>query len=475
MTLILEKENNKKKCQKFTPEHIVNTMLDLADYKENLVGKTVLESAFGSGNILKAIVIRYIEAAKKEKIDKTHISKGLSEDIYGVELDQALYDICINELNAITAKYGLPRVSWNLYQGDALAIDFDRKFDFIIGNPPYISYTKMDEVTRKRTKEAFKSCKKGKFDYCYAFIESGINVLKEKGRMVQLIPNNIYKNVFAQELREILVDHITSIYDYPNQKLFDDALTSVSIFLYNKTYCSEDVHYKNVTTGKSERIQRRDLKGKWVFSTNKVSAASAIRFGDIFHASVTVATLCNKAYLVNQTSIVSESLEEESIRKTASPKTLRAGKTSFIIFPYKYEKGALIRFSNNEFESSCPNIVKHLQRYSKDLELRDSDKNAAWYEYGRSQALIHLNKEKLLLSAIVTKCVEVYRINAETIPFSGIYITVKDDRYSLDDAIKILKSEQFMEYVREIGISISGQSLRISCKDINDYMFIMGD
>ena len=76
-----------------------------------------------------------------------------------------------------------------------------------------------------------------------------------------------------------------------------------------------------------------------------------------------------------------------------------------------------------------------------------------------------------MISTIITNAVEVYKIDADTIPFSGIYITVKDINYSLDDAAEILKSERFLRYVKDIGISISGKSLRVTCKDINNYHF----
>lgn len=60
------------------------------------------------------------------------------------------------------------------------------------------------------------------------------------------------------------------------------------------------------------------------------------------------------------------------------------------------------------------------------------------------------------------------------IPFSGIYITVKNPKYSLNDAIEILKSKQFLHVCANIGINISGKSLRVTCKDINNYLFIGG-
>ncbi len=44
--------------------------------------------------------------------------------------------------------------------------------------------------------------KKREIDYCYAFLEKGVDLLASGGKMVQLIPSNIYKNVFADDIRK---------------------------------------------------------------------------------------------------------------------------------------------------------------------------------------------------------------------------------------------------------------------------------
>ena len=474
MSSILENGNNKTKCQKFTPAALVNTMLDLVNYNTDLMGKTILENSFGSGNILKAIVVRYIESALSAGIDKSEISVGLARDIFGVELDKELYDNCISDLNEILHSYSIPAVDWNLLNGDALTIDMNVAFDYIIGNPPYISYKEMDKDSRRNLKVKFESCSVGKFDYCYAFIEQGIKHLKDTGKLVQLIPNNIYKNVFAKNLRELLVKHISTILDYPDQKLFDKTLTSVSIFLYDKENISDNIHYENVTEGKKMNISRQSLGDKWMFTSNDNNNNKRLRFGDIFHASITIATLYNRAFIIDEQCINDENLERGVLRDAVSPKTLRYKRKKKIIFPYKYDSKGLQRYSESEFEKLFPKTANHLKQYSKKLAARNSDEKATWFEYGRSQALAHLNKEKLLVSTIITNSVEVYKVDANTIPFSGIYITVKNNSYDLDDAVAILTSKEFLKYVQGIGISISGKSLRITCKDINNYEFLGG-
>lgn len=472
MSSIFDNKKNREKCQKFTPQLMVDTMLDLAEYTTDLIGKRVLENSFGTGNILKAIVTRYISYCKENGIQPEIISENIGNDIYGIELDKRLFTICKEELDAIVENSDLPAVRWKLYNENALVWNNDLKFDLVIGNPPYITYKEIDEDSRRQIKNEFKTCCSGKFDYCYAFIELGIKCLKPNGKLIQLIPSNIYKNVFAEKLRNLLKEHISTIFEYPSQKFFNETLTSTSIFLYDRNYNDDYICYRNATDQIELQIKRDSLVGKWVFSESSTSAGETIRFGDVFNASIVIATLLNEAFIVSAQEITEKGLEKAIIKKAVSPRSLRYKREEYIIFPYKYIDNQLVRFELITFKKLYPRVSKHLEEYTEKLGKRKSDKSTKWFEYGRTQALAHLNQEKLLLSTVVTNKVELYELDRETIPYSGIYITAKEEMdFTLRDAKIILESDEFMEYVKRVGISVSGRSVRITCKDINNFEF----
>ena len=142
-----------------------------------------------------------------------------------------------------------------------------------------------------------------------------------------------------------------------------------------------------------------------------------------------------------------------------------------IIFPYYYKQNnELVRYSMEEFEKRFPNTCEYLRKFEEKLENRNSDKNAKWFEYGRSQALKNNNSKKLLLSTVITDEVKTKILPKSNIPYSGIYILPIKDR-TLKEAEKILKSKEFLDYIQGKGINASGNSLRITSKDINEYMF----
>lgn len=465
----------KAKCQIFTPKEQVEKMLDLALYTKDLYGKKFLENSCGDGEILTQAVIRYIEDCKKRRFSKKKIKSGLEKDFAAYEVDNKRVEECKNRLDEVTKQYKITDVSWNIRCEDYLTAENDKSYDFIVGNPPYIAYPDLPTEVQKYVKENFTSCKKGKFDYSYAFIEKSYSELSQKGSLVYIIPSNIFKNVFAEELRNIIKDDLYSIDDFPSEKVFEKVLVSPAIICIVKGNNSTKLLYR--VFGTEKVIDKVQLKSKWIFED--ANASSGKRIGDYFKVSSSVATLLNEAFILKDGDIKDKfyefdnhKIETSLIRKAASPKNKKYNKsTEYIIFPYFYDDyGKLQHYSEEEMYASFPHAMKFLETHKEKLQKRDADSNAKWFEYGRSQALQNINQKLILISSIISDCTEPYVLDVNEVPYSGLYI-MPISNMSLDSLISILKSAKFKEYIKSTGVCVSGTSKRISPKDIENYIF----
>ena len=465
-------------CKVFTPDPIVDFMLDTVGYSGNQYGKRIVENSCGEGNILCAIARRYIEGLSGH--DMAFIKRGLEQDIVGYDVDESCCIITKKNLDEIARQYNIFDVEWNVTCADTLRIANEESYDYVVGNPPYISYRHLEQERRAFLRGNYEACKIGAFDYCYAFIEWGIKYLKAEGQMIYLIPSSIFKNVHGKKLRMIMADDLTAIYDYTSRKLFGKILTSSALIVFKKDCKCDSFIYKNMASEESWQIIKEHLGDKWIFEKPVVKAKEKRRFGDYFSSAIVIATLYNAAFVLSGfeekdgllTLPDGRKIEKEATRKTASPRGLRNGKEERIIFPYDYHERILVRFPEDEFTQRYPYTTEYLSSFREQLDKRDSDKNVAWYEYGRSQALKHLCQRKLLISTIITSQVEVYYLDEDCIPYAGIYITPIND-LPLEMAYRILTSSEFMEYVLNIGIYANGHSVRITPKDIANFEFTL--
>ncbi|MEL4011647.1 N-6 DNA methylase [Bacillus velezensis] len=469
------------KCQIFTPRPYVSQMLDAIDYKgAQILGKYILENSCGEGNILLEIVKRYIEEAQNFNYSTQEIKDDLSKYILGFEIDQRVREVCIKNLNNEIERYGIKNVKWQIENKDYLKCKINKKIDFIVGNPPYIMYQDLDLIDREFLRGNFLSCSKGKFDYCYAFIEKSIKELSITGEMAYLVPSSIFKNVFGKELRKVIKNSLVKIFDYKERTVFEKALTSPAIICLNNKIKVNTINYYDVDNHEVHLIDKKSLGDKWFFSYKESSEDSTTskKFGDYFRVSNSVATLLNSVYIINKKDIEEEeehiikikdfTIEKDVLRPAASPRSYSLQREEYIIFPYTYKDGCLKKFEEEEFKLKYPGAYKYLFYYASQLNQRKSDKSAKWFEYGRTQALSHINQEKILISSVITNEVKFYRIAKNTIPYSGFYIIPISGK-SLDEAEEIMRSEKFLSYLSIRGINAHGKSLRFSVYDILNY------
>ena len=460
-------------CKIFTPDSYVTELLDIAGYSRELMGRSVLENSCGDGNILKEVVRRYIVDSLERGYTSEEIVIGLERDICGVELEQEHADRCRENLDQEAENLGVHGVNWNIICGNYLKIQLDREFSYVLGNPPYIVYRDIEKREREYLQSHFESCKEGKFDYYYAFIEKSIRNLEENGCMAYIVPSSIYKNVFARRLRETIRPFLTGVYDYTSQNKFPGTTISSTILCLRKQV-SADFDYKDMRQDREIRLHKEQQGEKWIFEN--VVVEGQIRFGDWFQVSNTVATLCNDAFLLEDYRqedgyyILQNGsrIEEEVVKPAVSRKRRR--EACAMIFPYAYEAGELRHYTNEEFRERFPCAVEYLEQFRERLDCRAADRNAQWFEYGRSQALQKIPCRKAVIPSILTNRVRVTIAAEGVIPCAGFMITERENR-TLEEAQAVLESPEFYDYLRQIGIFTTGKSRRLTVKDIENYTF----
>lgn len=95
----------------------------------------------------------------------------------------------------------------HLYRRDYLTSQSRRKYDLIIGNPPYFEISNMKQRTPDRLdryKKDFKAICQGRTNIYSLFLYKSIQKLKKNGLLVFVIPNSIRTSATLQKLRNYI-------------------------------------------------------------------------------------------------------------------------------------------------------------------------------------------------------------------------------------------------------------------------------
>lgn len=429
-----------------------------------------------------AVVKRYIKDAKKHGLSADKIAMHLAEDIMAFDKEALQIAVCRNRLDKLCMAEGIPKVRWKIYQQDFLKYNFDTvQASYVIGNPPYITYHDLEEKEREYLKETFYSCEKGRFDYCYAFIEASMRALIPGGTLIYLVPVSIYRNRYAQNLRELIWRDIREIIDFSGCNIFPGITCSASFLICTKGCQQEQIYYESRETGEKRNVIKRyipELADKWIFYD--LSRGNR-RFGDYFEVHNSVATLYNDAFLFypDKEDIVYFTVGMHKIEKaiclpaiSTKNEKRKDNKKQYIIFPYKRENGRISKYLEEEFETLFPCAYQYVKQYQPRLSDRKADKNVKWFEYGRRQVLNLLWKEKLVFPMVVTKKLKTYYGGIDAVPYAGYFVTKKRNSVLELEAAKIvLESIAFYQYVKVVGTATTQTSYRISVEDIKNYRF----
>ncbi len=481
--------------QVFTPNWIVTEILDLVGYNnEVILDKYILEPSSGDGVFLLEIVKRYIEVCQKTNTETTEIVRGLEKYIYGVELDEVEYEKSIQNLNNfVKTKLAIKEeIKWNIFNQNTLDfyknhIDF---FDFVVGNPPYIRIHNLDIKTREILKQDF-MFSEGTIDIYLSFFEMGFKMLNKNGLLGYITPNSYLHNSSYNLFREYLKTQKTvkTLIDFKANKLFKGFSTYTAITIIDKAYSENYFEYKELNNNEIEFINNINFetlnKNDWSFANTEdedflinIDKDKNCAIKDFFDVQYGFATMRDKIFIA-KTENYNEDLvyfNGELVEKNILKKVIKGSRfkgeingKDYIIFPYELVNKRYRVIAEDVLKNSFPNAYNYLIANKQELEQRDLDKGAVWYEFGRSQGVQTIHNEKIVLSTLVNGKIDFYRVQKDVLMYSGIFIT-KNKQYSDWNLVEeTLKSNDFYKYIRLTGKDFSGGYKSITSKQIKEF------
>lgn len=255
------KKDKEKLAIYYTSKWIVDYILDNTLILNNRIIDIkrikILEPSCGVGNFLIPIIERLFSYYK----DNTNLNNKkiiyyiFKNNLYGIDKDPVALKYCRHTLflKIFRLTGEIYDLEFNLFNIDFLnkgTIE-NNKFDFILGNPPYLENRKINKYYQKDYLKIKYQAAVGRFDIYALFIERSIKLLKEKGEIGYIIPASILANNNFSKLRQIIlnncnIERIVNLGD----GIFDSVDMNMIVIIMSKslngrTILSKDISHSN--------------------------------------------------------------------------------------------------------------------------------------------------------------------------------------------------------------------------------------
>ncbi len=161
----------------------------------------ILEPSFGTGNFINEL-LKY-----DVSIDAFEIDKNVYKPI----------DRC------------------NCFNGDFLLQEINKKYDFIIGNPPYIelTYSYYTDEDKKKLEKLYKLKGRGRINLIHLFFDRTFQLIKEKGFIAFLLPSTILTSPWYNDIRKKIYEEY-SVLNIIENVPFKEVSISVCLLILQK-------------------------------------------------------------------------------------------------------------------------------------------------------------------------------------------------------------------------------------------------
>ncbi|MDR0485203.1 MAG: N-6 DNA methylase [Elusimicrobiota bacterium] len=453
----------------YTPSFIVGNMLDFIGYSgKQILKKHIIDNSCGDGAFLIGIVERYCKEFLKQSGNLKKLKTELENYICGIEIDKNEVAQCLNNLDKTALHFNLKNIVWNIKAGDALEIQqFNKKMDFVIGNPPYIRVHNLNDKYNK-VKE-FSFAQSGMTDIYIVFFEIGFKMLNEKGKMCLITPSSFFKSKSGAALRKYIQTkrNLSKIIDLEHCQVFEAVTYSAVTLFDNCSNFSADYFIYDEVNKKPHFID--NLKYEEFFIDGKIFLAKREHLKIVAQIEAVYQNTDREIIVKNGFATLSDDafigdidIDDPLIIDIVKAST---GRWKKCIFPYRCNGEPI-----SEAELKKHTAVYNYLLSKKSLLLkRDVENRRDWFLFGRSQAIKDVYKYKIAVSQI-TKDIDSIKIN-EVLPgqavYSGLYIL---SPFSFAEIQAVILTQDFIEYLKLLKNYKSGGYFTFSSLELEKYL-----
>ncbi|MEG0136538.1 MAG: TaqI-like C-terminal specificity domain-containing protein [Cetobacterium sp.] len=298
----------------YTPEQYAISMAKIAieKYLENFSKEKideirVIDISCGSGNLLLAILEELLKISKQLHGEYRYNEKWIT----GYDIDEKALELFKKRAAALFFEYKI-QGELNIKRCDSLYESIDKRYDIVLGNPPYLGEKNHKEVFQNIKETNFgKKYYQPKMDYFYFFIEKGIDILKDKGILVYLTTNYWLKADSAENLRDKLKKEgeFFRIENY-SYSIFKDAMGQHNvIFSWIKNGDEKiieviedenkyNVEQSSIFTKEHNKIVL--IPPMWKESINKIRDKGNFRLGDLVNVNQGIVSGADKVFVFKE-------------------------------------------------------------------------------------------------------------------------------------------------------------------------------
>ena len=375
----------------------------------------------------------------------------------------------------------------NFKTSDSLRSDWS-DYDIVVTNPPYIRVQNLSEEVRSYLDLHHSFCK-GDTDLYMAFLEK---VLDNGAISGIIVPNSWIKNKSADAARKGVAKsrRVSTLIDFQSKKVFENASTYTSILVLGEEQSD------TVRTGTS-MDEIRDVKQEEVFLGGCVitSRADLLYYREVQKRSHSLFDICDvKTGLATLSDAVfclevvspgptvtsvkkrsSKSLEVFELESEMLKPCIRAGditknigKQYVMLYPYD-SSGASI--DAQEISRKYPLSYSYLSDNMSRLKERDKgkDKGYTWTEYGRSQGLQLLHRDKLVFATMIKDRMVLKACPPGTTFVSGYCFIKKRDDVTTSMVQSLLTSNDILKWIKIFGKNFGDDWYGISKQTFKEY------